>query len=92
MSCRVLGRRVEEACLAHLAAAARHGDARALIGRYLPSAKNAMVKDHYRKLGFSQESEADGTTTWRLDLDAYVAPALEMRVDDRTLKRENVAA
>ncbi len=92
MSCRVLGRRVEEACLAHLAAAARQADARALIGRYIPSAKNAMVKDHYRKLGFSQESEADGTTTWRLDLDAYVAPALEMRVDDRTLKRENVAA
>ena len=76
MSCRVLGRRVEEACLAHLAAAARQADARALIGRYIPSAKNAMVKDHYRKLGFSQESEADGTTTWRLDLDAYVAPAL----------------
>ncbi len=45
-----------------------------------------MVRDHYQKLGFSLESEAEGTTTWRLDLDAYVAPALEMTVDDMAHK------
>ena len=85
MSCRVLGRRVEEACLAHLAAAARAAGARALIGRYIPSPKNGMVKDHYGKLGFSQDSAADGVTTWRLGLEGYVAPALEMTVVDPTL-------
>jgi len=92
MSCRVLGRRVEEACLAHLAAAAREAGAGALIGKYIPSPKNAMVKDHYQKLGFSLENEADGTTTWRLALDAFVAPALEMTVDDRALNKEHAAA
>ena len=92
MSCRVLGRRVEEACLAHLAAAARAAGAKALIGKYIPSPKNAMVRDHYRKLGFAPEGESDGTTTWRLDLGAFVAPTLELTVDDQILKTENAAA
>jgi FkbH-like protein len=50
MSCRVLGRRVEEACLAHLAIAARRAGACELIGEFIPSAKNGMVEDHYRSL------------------------------------------
>ena len=82
MSCRVLGRRVEEACLRHLVAAAREAGARALIGRYIPSPKNGMVKDHYEKLGFFREDEAEGSTTWRLDLDAYAPPKLKMTVVD----------
>ena len=90
MSCRVLGRRVEEACLGHLAAAARAAGAKALIGKYIPSAKNGMVKDHYRKLGFALESDDTGTTTWRLDLERYVAPKLEMRIEDRTSGTERL--
>ena len=85
MSCRVLGRRVEEACLAHLVATARAEGASALIGKYIPSPRNSMVKDHYHKLGFALDSESDGTTTWRLDLDAYVVQNLEMTVVDRAL-------
>jgi FkbH-like protein len=92
MSCRVLGRRVEEACLAHLASAARLAGARALIGKYIPSAKNGMVKDLYQKLGLSLESESDGTTTWRLDLEAFIAPTLEMTVEDKALAKEDIAA
>jgi FkbH-like protein len=80
MSCRVLGRRMEEATLAHVAAAARARGATALIGRYLPTAKNAMVADHYGKLGFSLvERHADGSSLWRLDLADYSAPQLPMR-------------
>ena len=90
MSCRVLGRRVEEACLAHLASAASTAGARALIGKFVPSAKNGMVKDHYRKLGFTLEDESGGTTTWRLDLKTFVAPALEMMVVDPALATEPV--
>lgn len=86
MSCRVLGRRVEEACLAHLVAAARRDGATCLVGRYIPSPKNRMVAGHYEKLGFSlAETAADGMTVWRLDLDDYRAPELEMHVDDRSL-------
>jgi FkbH-like protein len=82
MSCRVLGRRVEEAVLAQLAAAARGAGASFLTGRYIPTAKNAMVADHYAKLGFEQiEAGPGGETVWRLDLAAYEPPELPMRID-----------
>ena len=81
MSCRVLGRRMEEAVLAQIAAAARAGGAMALTGRYIPSAKNKMVAEHYAKLGFEQVADGgDGETLWRLDLDRYAAPDLPMRI------------
>ena len=89
MSCRVLGRRMEEAVLAQIAAAARAVGATALTGRYIPSAKNKMVADHYPRLGFVAVDDAaamktggtGGETVWRLDLDAYAAPDLPMRID-----------
>ncbi len=57
MSCRVLGRSVEEATLnLVMREAARLGAAR-VIGRYLPSAKNGMVRDHYARLGFEPADE-----------------------------------
>nr|MEA2799736.1 hypothetical protein [Phenylobacterium sp.] len=86
MSCRVLGRRVEEAILAHLAAAARAQGAEALVGRYIPSAKNKMVAQHYEKLGFEIiERRPGGTTVYRLALADYAPPNLPMRIDDRAL-------
>jgi FkbH-like protein len=88
MSCRVLGRRVEEACLAHLAAAAQRIGAVELVGKYIPSPKNRMVKDHYEKLGFTPAGEVEGASLWRLRLGDFVAPDLEMVVDDRVLGRE----
>ncbi len=86
MSCRVLGRRVEDAVLNHLAAAAKAEGARALVGRFVPSPKNKMVSDHYRKLGFEQtESTPDGGSVWRLDLAAYQPPELPMKIEDTAL-------
>jgi FkbH-like protein len=52
MSCRVLGRGVEAATLNLIAAQAAAMGAERLIGTYIPTAKNAMVADHYQKLGF----------------------------------------
>lgn len=53
MSCRVLGRQVEAATLNLIAEQALKMGAARLIGEYRPSAKNGMVRDHYRKLGFA---------------------------------------
>jgi FkbH-like protein len=83
MSCRVLGRKVEDAALAHLVFAARQDQARYLVGRYIPSAKNVMVAGHYAKLGFSQVGEsADGSTAWQLDTLAFRPPDLPMHLED----------
>jgi FkbH-like protein len=88
MSCRVLGRRVQEAALRHLAEAALADGADRLTARYLPSAKNAMVSDHYAKLGFqSAGADSAGGMGWELDLRTYVPAELPMILDDQALVR-----
>ena len=73
MSCRVLGRGVEEATLNLVVEAARRLGAKRLIGEYRPTAKNGMVREHYRKLGFIMSLEDDaGRRIDVLDVDRYV--------------------
>jgi FkbH-like protein len=72
MSCRVLGRNVEEASLNILARLAAAMGAKTLVGEYLKTAKNGMVKDHYSKLGFSVTKQDDaGNSTSILALDDF---------------------
>jgi FkbH-like protein len=69
MSCRVLGRRVEQAMLGTVAAAAARAGATALIGRYRPTPRNGLVRELYPSLGFAPAGEGDGgETVWRLPL------------------------
>ncbi len=73
MSCRVLKRDMELAMLDGLAAQAKAAGYTKLVGRYLPTAKNKMVKDFYPDtLGFSPVSASeDGSTVWELDITEY---------------------
>jgi FkbH-like protein len=83
MSCRVLGRRVEELVLAAVAEAARRAGAKRLNGTYIPTKKNGLVVEHFAKLGFTRIGDLpDGGTTWALDLADYVAPELPMQITD----------
>jgi len=82
MSCRVLGRRVEEAILQLLVQEAKSRTAIDLIGRYIPTARNGLVKDHFEKLGFSKvNTDGDGATTWRLVVGDYHDKDLPMKVE-----------
>lgn len=75
MSCRVLGRQVEPTTLNLIAQESRRLGAHRLIGEYIPTKKNGMVRDHYAKLGFTLiEERADGGSLNMLDL-ADFAPA-----------------
>jgi len=81
MSCRVLGRGVEEATLNLLAEHALALGCTHLLGEYRPTPKNAMVADHYARLGFTlTESRADGSTRWALPLHDFTARPVHMRV------------
>ena len=70
MSCRVLKRGMEDFTLNAMVAAAKERGYKRIVGEYLPTAKNGMVADHYRKLGFT---EVYGSTTsqWVLEVDSY---------------------
>jgi FkbH-like protein len=69
MSCRVLGRKAEEAILADIAARARALGARRLIGEYIPTAKNALVAGLYPRLGFEEISRDGANVLYALPLD-----------------------
>jgi FkbH-like protein len=76
MSCRVLGRRVEQMALREIILHARESGVQMLIGTYHPTEKNALVRDHYHKLGFKNlEQRPDGTTVWSLVTAKEIAAA-----------------
>jgi FkbH-like protein len=72
MSCRVLGRQVEPTTLNLIAQEAAKLGARRLLGEYIPTKKNGMVKDHYARLGFTvmERDEAGGNRNI-IDLASY---------------------
>ena len=80
MSCRVLNRKLEETTLNCIAAAAKSAHVRALIGQYLPTERNDMVKDHYARLGFERIDEGEGGSRWRLDVATYAAVGVPIEI------------
>jgi len=82
MSCRVLGRRVEEACLNTLVEACEARGVRRLVGLYKPTEKNGMVREMYAGLGFERVSAVEGgESRWELKLDGFEARVVPIEVD-----------
>jgi FkbH-like protein len=71
MSCRVLKRDMELAMLDAMVERAATAGIETLFGYYYPTAKNKMVKDHYRQLGFALESSQNGGSVWSLKVAEY---------------------
>jgi FkbH-like protein len=72
LSCRVIGRGIETALLAHLADNAKRAGAKRLIGEFIPTKRNAPCADFYLDHGFvketsSRDAEA-GSVFYQLDL------------------------
>lgn len=81
MSCRVLGRRVEEQTLSKLVTDAKAAGVKRLLGTYIPTDRNKIVEDHYKKLGFEFSSkENDGSTLWILDIESYTVEDLPFTI------------
>jgi FkbH-like protein len=68
LSCRVIGRTVETALLAHIAKNASDRGRKRVIGWFLPTKKNAPARDFYEQHGFLREQANDSGTLWVLDL------------------------
>jgi FkbH-like protein len=81
MSCRVLGRRVENMVLREILAHAREAGISKLVGAYLPTDRNKLVIDHYAKLGFTKvREEASGATYWELPVEGTEPESAPMKV------------
>ena len=80
MSCRVLGRRVEHAILNVMVDAARQAGARRIIGEYLPTERNGLVKSLYSDLGFSLIDQSEDGSRWLLDCSVYQPHPTSMKI------------
>lgn len=63
MSCRVMGRKLEDVIINELAAKYA---GKKMIGEFIPTEKNAPVKELYDRLGFSLVSDESGRKTYEL--------------------------
>jgi FkbH-like protein len=81
MSCRVLGRGVEQAVLHEILHHARSNGIVELVGIYRSTERNGMVRDHFPKLGFVEAPDRlEGADVWLLRTDAKVdVPNLRIR-------------
>jgi len=69
MSCRVLGRKVEEAMFTSLVAALRRRGVEKVRASYRPTKKNNMVREHFDRLGWTLVSEdEDGSRHYEAEL------------------------
>ena len=66
MSCRVLKRNMENFVLNSIVKHAIEQGFNSIEGEYLPTAKNAMVKNHYQNMGFIKRGNK-----WKLSLENY---------------------
>jgi len=81
MSCRVLGRRLEEELLNLLGAAACEAGSERITGVYRPTPKNGMVRDLLQRFGFEHdEDSADGSVRWSLPVSSFIARETEIAV------------
>lgn len=73
LSCRVIGRTIETALLAHVCEWARKVRARAITGLVVPTPKNEPVRDVYERHKFTAVGEGgEGATLWQLETAAGV--------------------
>lgn len=70
MSCRVLKRGMENFTLNTIVSWARENGYKRIIGEYLQTAKNGMVKNHYPSLGFTPIDGCD-TAQYILNIENY---------------------
>lgn len=70
MSCRVLKRGMGDFTLNTMVAAAKAKGYKKIVGEYLPTLKNNMVKGHYSNLGFTKIEDA-ATERYILDVESY---------------------
>ena len=74
MSCRVLGRSIEDAFVHFLLSEAKRQDGQYAVGEFIPTSKNIIAKDFYGDAGFRPAEVSERGSMWILDLASYTSP------------------
>ncbi|WP_206549409.1 MULTISPECIES: HAD-IIIC family phosphatase [unclassified Chryseobacterium] len=73
MSCRVLKRGMEDFTLNTIVEAAKKHGFKYIVGEYIATAKNEMVKNHYENLGFAEQNNQ-----WILEVENYQSKKVQI--------------
>ena len=69
LSCRVIGRRVEETILVYILEEAKKERVNTLIGEFISTKKNIPAKEFYKKIGFELIEEKNGRQLWEFPIE-----------------------
>ena len=83
MSCRVLKRQVENETLNELVRLARERGCSHIEGIYVPTAKNAMVRDFFSGMGFICTSENENIREFDMNLDKFQPHPTKIHIKHR---------
>ena len=86
---RVLGRNVETGILAYAVNLSREAGAKRIRGRYIPTAKNEIVRNLYERHGFTSVGSEDEAEVWEAELISF---KLDAPTWAQVRERQEVAA
>jgi len=92
ISCRVLGRKVEDVMLRSVISYATQRGLRRVIGDYLPTSKNHQVGEIYDRFGFTRLEDLEGgghRYYWPVGVKEFPTP-LAVTINDRTVTGNRV--
>jgi len=88
MSCRVLGRRVEELILNIIVDKAKELGCFRIIGQYIQTNKNALVKDLYSNLGFVDAGSVEKTKLYSFQVETFEAKKIPIVLEPNHISQE----
>jgi len=68
LSCRILGRKVEDVLIAYIVECAKKAGSKSISGNFVATKKNVPAKDFYGNCGFTKVHDGDGVETWKFEL------------------------
>jgi len=84
MSCRVLKRQMEDEVVNEMVRLAQLRGCTEVIGNYLPTEKNGMVRDLFPRMGFTLVEETSERTAWRLETSSFTPRPTHIQIDRRS--------
>ncbi|MCU1222799.1 MAG: FkbH like protein [Edaphobacter sp.] len=83
MSCRVLKRQMEDEVLNEIVRLAKLRGCEVVVGHYLPTEKNEMVRELFPRMGFTLVQETPECSTYELDTASFVPHETYIQIDRR---------
>lgn len=88
MSCRVLKRQMEDEVVNEIVRLAQERGCRAVMGHYIPTEKNGMVRDLFPRMGFSLVEENLDHVSYQLTTEDFQPRKTHIQIDRRAYDAE----